>query len=309
MLSGSVPGRLCLAAAQPEWAAQCLSLRAPSPAVPGSRWSVAPSRHAAGEAGWELAARLAALESAGDAAAGGETALRLGRVYELSVASVAQHHLNVRKSSGERGRVHLSELVEDDSPAPAALLAQFRPGAVVRAVYIGYRRRKDKSALAISHAHQETAASVNHHFSLRLARHAVAAAEATPALSRDTDRGLWLASVPVYGGPGVGEGAVLQGVVTEHAAGALWVHVSPYLRGRLFDLDAVPEREDVEALRERLPVGSRLRVRVAAVDAEERELDLLRDPPLRRIDEGAVTLCRVVSFKGEEGLLVSALRI
>ncbi len=303
ILTSGVVGQLCIALAHPEWSQHCLTQRSPSPFSVGARLVVAPSEYeAATPKSWIIAASLSVAESEKDVAVSASASLQLGNVYELSVVSVAQHHMNVRKSSGEKGRIHLSELVEDDSGAALASLQQYKTGAIVRAVYVGYRKRKNKSVLVVSHSHQAAKESLNHHFSLRISRHACDE-KTQAAVHQDTGHGVWLATVPVYGAHGVDVGSHLAGVVTEHSPNGLWVHVSPYLRGRLFMLDTSDDRDVVANLAEQMPVGTRLRVTVAEVDAEKRELDLLRNPPVRTVAEGATVLCRVNSFKGESALL------
>ncbi len=311
VLSAGSKKRLVLALARPEWSQTALSRGgAPSIAVGDvlSQFEKSSVASPAKNKRWLLAARLPGVAAAAALTATSSakevsattTNLVLGKLYELTVDSIAQHHMNVSKSSGEKGRIHLSELVEDDSDADRAELSRFKSGGVVRAVYIGYRVRERKSDLVLSHGHQSARTTLHHHFSLRLKRHAIGVAP--PTSSVDAAHGSWLSSVPVYGS--VQPGAVLPAVVTEVAQMGLWLHVAPFLRGRMFALDASTDADVVASLDQHMPSGTRMMVRVTAVDSDSRELDLVREPLVAAVaQEGATVLCRVTKVEHESALL------
>jgi hypothetical protein len=111
VLASGAREQLVFALSRAEWSGGCVARSVSSFAV-GAVLRVEPSGTVSPDvARWVLAAAVASEQQPKNE---GST-LSLGSVYELVVDSVAQHHINVRKSTGERGRIHISEIVEDSS--------------------------------------------------------------------------------------------------------------------------------------------------------------------------------------------------
>ena len=253
---------------------------------------------------WLLAARLPGVAAAAALTATSSAKGGVRHHHQSSVGQTdgGQHCATPHECEQVVGRKgpNSFELVEDDSDADRAELSRFKCGGVVRAVYIGYRVRERKSDLVLSHGHQSARTTLHHHFSLRLKRHAIGVAP--PTSSVEAAHGSWLSSVPVYGS--VQPGAVLPAVVTEVAQMGLWLHVAPFLRGRMFALDASTDADVVASLDQHMPSGTRMMVRVTAVDSDSRELDLVREPLVAAVaQEGATVLCRVTKVEHESALL------
>jgi rRNA biogenesis protein RRP5 len=286
VISTDEPDKLGLLLTQAEWA-QHLKAHPALPHITGQVVDVSKSQYESPSAQWTLfnanADELQAKTSTSE--------LTLGQRYQVVVVSVVQHHINVKKVvGGEKGRIHISELCDDESQTQV-VMNSFKAGDELEVVYIGCRERKEKSALMITHAHQ-TKESLNYHFSLRLSLYA-------GQTKTVVDNGVWLAAVPVFST--VNKNDTLMGVITEHSVDGLWIHVSPYLRGRMFMFDLSQNTEKLADLLLNFPVGTRLMVTVAAVDAAKRSMDLISSPPVRNQHPGAgETILGVVHSKDEK---------
>ncbi|KAK9832620.1 hypothetical protein WJX81_004603 [Elliptochloris bilobata] len=183
-----------------------------------------------------------------------------GRAVDAVVTSVFPLFVVATLSNGARGRLHVSE-VEDGEPGEGSQnpLERFPAGAALRAVVLeqaGSRAARQHGLLELS-----TRPS--------LLTAAVAGAKTTvPRLQRDA----------------LEAGQVLAGWVADVEASAIWVALSPTLRGRVHALDASDELAVLRDLPIHFPVGKPLRCRILKVVKGKR---LTIDLSLRGVDAGA----------------------
>jgi ribosomal protein S1 len=70
------------------------------------------------------------------------------------------------------------------------------------------------------------------------------------------------------------KGQIINGWVHQVTTDGLWIHISPYVRGRVFILDTSNHVEILKNLAEHFKPGQGLRCKVMRIDAEKQDLDL-----------------------------------
>ena len=199
------------------------------------------------------------LQSKGALTAAGESAERLGglttgEITKARVTAVKDTQLNVELAGGIQGRIDISEVFDtwDEISNPKAPLQGFYENQIVKVRVLGIHDARKHTYLPISHR----------------SSHPVLELSAKPSSVRGDS------SLETLSMDSIQVGTNWLGFVNNHGPGCLWVNLSPIIRGRLRAMEASDDLSQINELEGKFPVGCAMRVRVIAVDANHRRLDL-----------------------------------
>ncbi|RYP47349.1 hypothetical protein DL768_006600 [Monosporascus sp. mg162] len=177
----------------------------------------------------------------------------VGKITKAKIVSIKSTQLNVRLADNIQGRVDISQVFDswDEIPDPKAPLAKFKVHDVIDVRVLGVHDARNHRFLPISHR----------------STHSVLELSAKPSdLQGDATSPLSLGQLEV--------GSTHLAFVNKVQANSLWANLSPNVRGRLSMLEISDDVSQLEKLSSNFPVGSALRVRVLAHNADEGRLDL-----------------------------------
>ncbi|KAF5009607.1 hypothetical protein FDECE_4212 [Fusarium decemcellulare] len=180
--------------------------------------------------------------------------LEFGSVAKAKITSVKDTQLNVQLvGSGVQGRVAVSQIFDtwEDIADPKDPLDKYNKKQTINVRVMGVHNAKDHRFLPFSHR------SV----------HSVLELTAKPSdIKAETLQPLSLNDIKV----GDSHIAYVNNSTPQH----LWVNLSPLVRGRISAMEASDDLSQLNDLEANFPVGSALKVRVTAVDAQNNRLDL-----------------------------------
>lgn len=187
----------------------------------------------------------------GDAPADG---LELGTTTTVKITSIKETQLNVQIGDSDvQGRVDVSQIYDnfEDIADPRTPLAKFQRKQELEVKVLGIHDARDHRFLPISHR----------------SAHSVLELTAKPSdLKSDKSTPISLESLRV--------GDSYTAFVNNVSPQFMWVNLSPKVRGRITAMEASDDLSQLNDLEANFPVGSALKVRVTAVDAENNRLDL-----------------------------------
>lgn len=176
-----------------------------------------------------------------------------GSILSATVSSVRSTQVNLDFASGIKGRVHVTEVVDDGTDVEGSPLARYTKGASVKVKVIGQHDSKTHAYLAITH------------------RRGKSVLECTARPAEVARAGVRYEPVALGN---LKPDQVVTGYVQEAQADSLWVCLSPHVRGRVFGLHASQDPIVVGDLFESFPLGRQVQCRVLEVNAEANRLDL-----------------------------------
>ena len=189
-----------------------------------------------------------------------------GRITTARILAVKETQLNVALASGVQGRVDVSEIFEDweDIKDRKHPLKSFKPKQILPVQILGMHDAKTHRYLPISHRNAtmpvfELTAKVNQKLE-----------NATDLLSLDK----------------IAVGASCVGFVNNVTDQAVWVNLSPNVRGRIDIMDLSDDVSRLDNVHEIFPVGSAIKLKVKNVDTATNRLDLVAKKSL----ESAVSI-------------------
>ncbi|KAH1412948.1 hypothetical protein KXV95_000247 [Aspergillus fumigatus] len=177
-----------------------------------------------------------------------------GRTVNCKVVSVKATQVNVQLADNIQGRIDVSEVFDkwEDIKDRKQPLRFFRPKQLISARILGIHDARSHKFLPISHRSGKFPV-----FELSVKPSFLQAANPSP---------LNLEQVQV--------GSTWVGFVNNVADDCLWINLSPNVRGRLRFMDASDDLSLFADVEKHFPIGSALKVHVAAVDTEKGRLDL-----------------------------------
>ena len=197
-------------------------------------------------------------DASGKAAQASLDELVTGSITKARVTSIKSTQLNVQiLGSQVQGRVDVSQVFDNwdeifDHRNP---LGTFHKKQVIRVRVLGVHDAKDHKFLAFSHR----------------SAHSVLELSVKPSdLIADTVEPLAMSSMHVSD--------THLAFVNNVSPQFLWVNISPNIRGRISLMEATDDISQLNDPDENFPVGSALKVRVVAVDAQNSHLDLSARP-------------------------------
>ncbi|KAH6893483.1 hypothetical protein B0T10DRAFT_482377 [Thelonectria olida] len=180
--------------------------------------------------------------------------LSFGASVEARVTSVKDTQVNVQiVGTQTQGRIDVSQVFDswDDIPDAKDPLDTFHKKQVLPVRIMGVHDAKDHRFLPFSHR----------------SLHSVLELTAKPGdLKMKTLEPLTLDKIKT--------GDTYVAYVNNSSPQFLWVNLSPSVRGRIAAMDASDDLSQLNDLESNFPVGSALKVRVTAVDASTKRLDL-----------------------------------
>ncbi|OTA93346.1 hypothetical protein M434DRAFT_395757 [Hypoxylon sp. CO27-5] len=177
----------------------------------------------------------------------------IGKITKAKISSVKSTQLNVKLSDNVQGRVDISQVFDswDKISNPKSPLSSFRVNSTIPVRVLGVHDARNHRFLPISHR----------------STHSVLELSAKPSdLKKDAPKVLSYQDLE--------PGSTHIGFVNNVEKNALWVTLSPNVRGRIGTLEISDDVSQLENLASSFPVGSVLRVRVLTVNAAEGRLDL-----------------------------------
>lgn len=186
--------------------------------------------------------------------------ITVGKITKARVVAVKETQLNVKLADNIQGRIDVSQIFDawNEMTEPKAPLQQFHTKQIVRVRVLGVHDARNHRFLPISH---------------RSSTHSVLELSARPSDLKDGElpQPLTFDKLEV--------GSYHLGFVNNVGNNCLWVNLSPNVRGRISSVEASDDLSQLQDLQGSFPIGSALRVRVVAVDAENRRLDLSARSP------------------------------
>ena len=179
----------------------------------------------------------------------------VGKSTLARIVTVKESQLNVELASGIQGRVHISEVFDDwdDIKDRKRPLRTFKPKQVIPVKILGIHNAKTHRYLPISHKNHTSSV-----FELA-ANNKQQAERANTPLSLEN----------------ISPGSMWIGFVNNITEYALWVNLSPNVRGRVDLLDLTNDFFKLQNLEQSFPIGSAMKVKVKAIDAATGHLDLV----------------------------------
>lgn len=185
--------------------------------------------------------------------------LSIGKLTRARVKSVKETQLNVEIADNIQGRIDVSQLFDDwdDIPDPRRPLKRFKPNDVLQVRVLGIHDARNHRFLPISHR----------------SSHSVLELSAKPSHLKE-------GVLPEPLSPEKVEvGSTHIAFVNNVAPSHLWVNLSPNVRGRISAMEASDDLSKLANLEKSFPIGCALQVRVVAVDAEKKRVDLSAKTP------------------------------
>ncbi|KAI1406599.1 nucleic acid-binding protein [Hypoxylon fuscum] len=177
----------------------------------------------------------------------------VGKITKAKITSVKNTQLNVKLSDNLQGRVDVSQVFDtwDKISKPKSPLSSFKANSTITVRVLGVHDARNHRFLPISHRSSHSVLELS-------ARPSDLKKETPPVLSYDK----------------LEPGSTHLGFVNNIEKNALWVSLSPNVRGRISALEISDDVTQLEKLASSFPIGSALRVRVITVDAVKGQLDL-----------------------------------
>lgn len=107
------------------------------------------------------------------------------------------------------------------------------------------------------------------------------------------------------------KGDIVHGYIHQVTLDALWVHIGPSIRGRVFVLDASDDIDELTFFQEKFRPGQLVKCRIMAIDSKNRKLDLsIRSANQKEIitpndfKEGMIVPGRITKINSEESMNV-----
>ncbi|KAI1107271.1 nucleic acid-binding protein [Jackrogersella minutella] len=177
----------------------------------------------------------------------------IGKITKAKIASVKSTQLNVKLSDNVHGRVDVSQVFDswDKISNHKVPLNSFRVNNTITVRVLGIHDARNHRFLPITHR----------------SSHSVLELSAKPHDLKDE-------TPQVLSYDDLEPGITHVGFVNNVEKSALWVTLSPNVRGRVSTLEISDDVSQLDNLASSFPVGSALRVRVLAVNAAEGRLDL-----------------------------------
>ncbi|KAI1144125.1 nucleic acid-binding protein [Hypoxylon sp. FL0543] len=177
----------------------------------------------------------------------------IGKITKAKISSVKSTQLNVKLSDNVQGRVDVSQVFDtwDKISNPRSPLSSFRVNSTITVRVLGIHDARNHRFLPFTHR----------------STHSVLELSAKPSdLKKDAPQ--------VLSYDHLQPGSTHTGFVNNVEKNALWVTLSPNVRGRISTLEISDDVSQLKNLASSFPVGSALRVRVLTVNAAEGRLDL-----------------------------------
>ncbi|GAB1320357.1 rRNA bioproteinsis protein rrp5 [Madurella fahalii] len=185
--------------------------------------------------------------------------LSVGKLTKARVKSAKETQLNVEIADNIQGRIDVSQLFDnwEDIPDPRRPLKKFKPNDVLQVRVLGIHDARNHRFLPITHR----------------SSHSVLELSAKPSDLKESilPEPLSLEKVEV--------GSTHVAFVNNVAPNHLWANLSPNVRGRISAMEASDDLSKLANLEKSFPVGCALQVRVLAVDAEKKRVDLSARTP------------------------------
>ncbi|OTB07141.1 hypothetical protein M426DRAFT_318169 [Hypoxylon sp. CI-4A] len=177
----------------------------------------------------------------------------VGKIIKAQIASVKSTQLNIKLPGGVQGRVDASQIFDswDDITDPKAPLSDFKVNNDITVRVLGVHDARNHRFLPISHR----------------SSHSVLELSARPSdLKKDTPQVLSFDKLEM--------GSTHVGFINNVEKNAVWVTLSPSVRGRISNLELSDDVSQLKDIASNFSVGSALRVRILAANATEGHLDL-----------------------------------
>ncbi|KAL7945801.1 hypothetical protein V8C42DRAFT_321608 [Trichoderma barbatum] len=188
-----------------------------------------------------------------------EDGLAFGSTAQARITSIKDTQLNVQLVDSEiQGRIDVSQIFDkwEDIADPKDPLDKFNKKQILRVKILGVHDAKDHRFLPFSHR----------------SAHSVMELTTKPSdLSNEAPKPISLDELKV----GDTHVAFVNNVTSQY----LWVNLSPNVRGRISIMEASDDLSLLNDLEANFPVGSALKARVTAVDAQNNRLDLSARSP------------------------------
>ncbi|KAE8147615.1 hypothetical protein BDV25DRAFT_30226 [Aspergillus avenaceus] len=180
--------------------------------------------------------------------------LTFGRITKCKILSVKATQINVQLADKLQGRIDVSEVYDkwEDIKDHKKPLRFFRPKQLISARILGLHDARNHKFLPISH---------------RTGKYPVYELSIKPSFLQATNPALLNLEQ-------VKAGSSWVGFINNIADNCLWVNLSPNVRGRLRVMDASDDLSRLADVEKHFPIGSALKVNVAAVNPEKGHLDL-----------------------------------
>ncbi|KAI2471650.1 nucleic acid-binding protein [Annulohypoxylon bovei var. microspora] len=177
----------------------------------------------------------------------------VGKVTKAKISSIKSTQLNVKLSDNVHGRVDISQAFDtwDKISNPKSPLNSFRVNSTIPVRVLGIHDAKNHRFLPVSHRSTRSILELS-------AKPRDLKKDAPQILSYDR----------------LEPGSTHIGFVNNIEKNALWVTLSPNVRGRISNLELSDDVSQLENIASSFPIGSALRVRVLAVNPAEGRLDL-----------------------------------
>ena len=178
-----------------------------------------------------------------------------GRITKARIIAVKETQLNVALANGVQGRIDASEVFEnwEDIKDRKYPLKAFRPKQILPVKIIGMHDAKTHRYLPISHRNAT-----------------ISLFELTARINQEVNGAADLLSLEK-----IAVGSSWVGFVNNITDQAVWVNLSPNVRGRIDLMDLSDDISRLENINEAFPVGSALKLKVKNVDVSANHLDLL----------------------------------
>jgi len=196
--------------------------------------------------------------------------LAFGRVVRCKVASIKATQVNVQLADNIQGRIDVSEIFDkwEDLKDRKHPLRFFKAKEVLSARILGVHDARSHKFLPISHRTGKYPV-----FELSLKPSFMQAANPSP---------LNMEQVKV--------GSSWMGFVNNVADDCLWINLSPNVRGRLRFMDASDDLSLLTDVEKNFPIGSALKVKVTAVNADRGHLDLTAKQGYDKLSFGDISV-------------------
>ena len=189
-----------------------------------------------------------------------------GRNTKARIIAVKETQLNVALASGVQGRIDASEIFDnwEDIKDRKYPLKAFRPKQILPVKIIGMHDAKTHRYLPISHRNAT-----------------MSLFELTAKVNRDLKNAADLLSLEK-----IVVGSSWVGFVNNITDRAVWINLSPNVRGRIDLMDLSDDISRLENINEAFPVGSAIKLKVKNVNINANHLDL----SARKSTDSAVSL-------------------
>ncbi|KAK4225574.1 rRNA biogenesis protein rrp5 [Podospora fimiseda] len=185
--------------------------------------------------------------------------LTIGKITKARVKSAKETQINVDIADNIQGRIDVSQIFDkwEDIKDPKKPLKFFKTNDIIQVRVLGIHHARNHMYLPISHR--------STHSVLELTAKPSDLKEDAPAQELSYDK--------------LEVGSTYTAFVNNVAQTHVWVNLSPNVRGRISAIELSDDLSKLQDIFKSFPVGSALKVRVLAVDAEKKRLDLSARTP------------------------------